>query len=250
MHTCSLQQTLEIVPGTLADYRRLAEGHYRNSCPVAVKAVFALRPKRPLTGLGEKPAGVIVYAMPTPRIRQRRLATGGRFADFDRQTELALINRSVRSIARVVIEPRFCGIGLAARLVRETMPQMNVPIVEALGVMPNVNPFLERAGMKAVVDDGACQRPLHHAALIEAFSVVGIEEDRLIDPHGVQHALDELTWPAADFIETRIEQFLKSHGRRRTMPPGIERTRYILSKLTYRPIYYIWFHPTLEVTLP
>ena len=34
------------------------------------------------------------------------------------------------------------------------------------------------------------------------------------------------------------------------MLPGIERTRYILSKLTERPAYHIWFHPTLEVTLP
>jgi hypothetical protein len=249
MHACSLQKALEIVPGVLADYRRLAVHHYRDSCPVAVKAVFALRPKKRLAALGETPAGAIVYAMPTPRVPQRRIATGGMFADLDRQTELSLINRNVRCIARVVIEPRFRGIGLATRLVRETMPLMNVPIVEALGVMPNVNPFLERAGMKPFADDPVAQ-PLHHVALIEAFSAVGIEADQLIDPHAVQQALDELMWPAADFMETRIAEFLKSHGRRRTMPPGIERTRYILGKLTRRPVYYIWFHPTLEVTLP
>ena len=250
MHTCSLHRALEIVPGNLADYRQLAVHHYRDSCPVAVKAVFVLRPKHRMAALGDKVAGAIVYAMPTPRVQQRRLATGGMFADLDRQTELSLINRNIRCIARVVIEPRFRGIGLATRLVRETLPAMNVPIIEALGVMPSVNPFLERAGMRPLAEESAFSRPLHHVALIEAFSAVGVEADRLIDPRSVQEALEALTPPATDFIETQIAQFLKSHGRRRTMPPGAERTRYILGKLTRHPVYYIWFHPTLEVTLP
>ncbi len=250
MHTCSLHRLLEIVPGTARDYRQLAAHHYRDNCPVAIKAVFTLRPKRPLPALGNRPAGAIVYAMPTPRVPQRRMATKGIFADFDRQTELSLINRNIRCIARVVIEPRFRAIGLAARLVRETLPRMNVPIIEALGVMPNVNPFLERAGMTPLGVTGAAPRPLHHIQLIEAFSVVGIEENWLIDPAFVQHVLDTLTEPATQFIETRIAEFLKSHGRRRTMPPGLPRTRYILGKLTHRPVYYVWFHPHLEVTLP
>ncbi len=250
MHTCSLHKALEIVAGGLADYRQLVMHHYRDSCPAAVKAVFALRPKRRLSALGTKPAGAIVYAMPTPRVERRRAATGGVFADFDRQTELSLINRNVRCITRVVIEPRFRGIGLATRLVRDTMPKMNVPIIEALGVMPKVNPFLERAGMKPLADGGASRTPLHHAELIEALSAVGIEEDRLIDPISVQETLDALSQPAANFIETCIQHFLKSHGRRRAMPPGLERTRYILGKLTHRPAYYIWFNPNLEVTLP
>ncbi len=250
MHTCSLHRRLHIVSGDLADYRQLAAHHYRDSCPVAVKAVFSLRPKRALPGLGDKPAGVIVYAMPTPRVPQRRLATGGIFADFDRQTELSLINRNVRCIARIVIEPRLRGIGLAHRLVRETMPRMNVPIIEALGVMPKVNPFLERAGMKPLTNAGTSSRPLHHIELIEAFSTVGIEADRLIDPEFVQGALERLPQPAADFIEAHLQHFLKSHGRRRTMPPSLQRTRYILGKLTHRPVYHIWFNPKLEVTLP
>ncbi len=86
--------------------------------------------------------------------------------------------------------------------------------------------------------------------LIEALSIIGIEEDELIDPERVQKKLDALPESAVDFVEIRVQKFLKSHGRRRTMLPGIERTRYILGKLTERPAYHIWFHPTLEVTLP
>lgn len=246
MHACSLHRKLNLTEGTLDDYHKLASYHYCDSTPVAVKAVFVMRPKRALGSFGTKPAGVIVYAMPNPRVELRRAATDGFFAGFDRQAELALINHNIRCIARVVIEPRFRGIGLATQLVHETMGRMNVPIVEALGVMPKVNPFLEKAGMTVYPP----RLPLHHVELIEALSAVGIEEDRLTDARGVQERLDTLPRSASDFLETSIRRFLKSHGRRRLMRPGLERTRYIVSKLTSRPAYYIWFNPNLEVMLP
>lgn len=245
MHTCSIQKQLEIVPGSMDDYRRFAGYHYREARLVGVKAVYILRPGRPLGSFGQRPAGIIIYTMANPRVELRRAATAGAFAGLDRQTGLALLNRHVRCIARVIIDPRFRGIGLASRLVRETMSRMNVPIVEALGVMPLVNPFLERAGMKAFRP----RIPVEHAALLEAFSAAGIEEEDLLDPGRVQSRLDRLARPMAGFLEARIREFLRSHGTRRTMPAGLERTRYILGRLTHRPAYYIWFNPDLEVRL-
>ena len=212
---------------------------------MAVKAVYVMRPKRSLGSLGRRPAGVIVYTMPNPRIELRTLATDGAFSGLDRQTELELLNRHVRCIARVIVEPRFRGIGLAVRLVRETMPRLGVPIIEALGVMPRVNPFLERAGLKSV----APRVPVEHVELLEALGAVGIEEDDFIDPQAVQEKLGRLAGPADDFIEARMQRFLKSHGSRRTMPAGIERTRYVLGKLTHRPVYYIWFNPDNDTML-
>lgn len=241
MRTCSIVKGLELVPGDMGDYEQLAAYHYREERPVVVKAVYVLRPVRPLGSFGHRPAGVIVYTMPNPRVELRTVATGGRFAGLDRQTELSLLNRSVRCIARVIVEPRLRGIGLASRLVRATMPMMNVPIVEAMGVMPRVNPFLERAGMKAFEP----RVPVEHVKLIEAFSAVQVEESDLVSPTAVQDRLGSLTGPEAAFIERHIAEFLKSHGTRRTMPPGIARTRYLLGKLTHRPVYYIWFNPLM-----
>jgi hypothetical protein len=242
MHTCSILRALELAPGDMSDYEQLAAHHYRQERPVAIKAVYVLRPRKPLGSFGRRAAGVIVYTMPNPRVELRTVATGGRFAGLDRQTELAMLNRSVRCIARVIVEPRLRGIGLATRLVRETMPAMNVPIVEALGVMPLVNPFLERAGMKVFEP----RVPVEHVKLIEAFSAVQIEEDDLVSPQIVQDRLDGLTGPQAAFIERHIAEFLRSHGARRTMPPGPERTRYLLGKLAHRPFYYIWLNPLMR----
>ena len=246
MHQCSVHKKLKIIPADLSDYKRLAACHYRDRQPASVKAVYALLPRVPIDSQGRKAVGTIVYASPKPCTELRNLATGNIFAGLDRQTQLTLLNRNVRCISRVIIEPRFRGIGLATRLVRETMPMLNVPIIEALGIMPQVNPFLERAGMRAFEPCLAAG----HVALLEAFSTVGIEEQDLIDPRAVQERLEALSPAATDFIEAHLQRFLKNQGRRRIMPPGLDRTRFVLGKLTHRPAYYIWFHPTLEVRIP
>jgi hypothetical protein len=118
---------------------------------------------------------------------------------------------------------------------------INVPIIEAIAVMGWVNPFFERAGMTAY----KAQPSAASVQFIEALSMIGIERVELIDPCKVQQKLDRLGDSRARFIEHQIRHFLKNHGRRRDMPPGLERTRYILTKLTARPVYYIWFNPKL-----
>ena len=72
--------------------------------------------------------------------------------------------------------------------------------------------------------------------------MVGIEEAELVWPRKVQRKIELLQSSEAEFIEQQIKIFLLSYGKRRQMEPGIERTRYVLSKLTFRPVYYIWFN--------
>ncbi len=232
---CSVCRKLRIVRGCLDDYKQLAHYHYRDSRSGPYAAIFALR-------FRDETIGVIVYTMPSPGLELRNVATDNLFAGFDKKTQLALINNNIRRISRVIIEPRFRGLGLATRLVRETMPQMNVPIVEAMAVMGLVNPFFEKAGMKAY----KAKMPARCVQLVEALSMVGIEKDLLIDPQKAQERLGQLQGPEAEFIKLQIRNFLQSYGKRRQMSPGGERTRFVLSKLTLRPVYYIWFNPNLE----
>jgi hypothetical protein len=240
---CCVYKRLRIVPGGLADYRQLACYHYCESRPGPCTAIFVLKSDGTLPGLLCKtPVGVIVYSTATAGLELRNVATGNLFAGLDRGAQLALFNKNIRRISRVIIEPRFRGLGLASRLVRETMPRLNVPIIEAVAVMGLVNPFFEKAGMKAYRG----KPPVAHVQLIEALSILGIEDAGLIDAQAVQRKLDQLAPPQAEFIERHIRHFLKSHGRRRDMPPGLERTRYIVTRLTARPTYYIWFNPNFD----
>jgi len=246
MRSCSVCKKLQVVPGNLDNYRELAHYHYRDNHIGPFAAIFTLKPD-PLLAIrsGAKTVGVIVYTMPTPALELRNIATANLFAGFDRPTQLALINQNIRCISRVIIEPRFRSLGLASRLVRETMPQMGVPIVEAMAVMGLVNPFFERAGMKAFT----ANMPARCVQLPEAFSLVGIEKRELIDPQKVQQRLDTLQKSEAQFVELQIRDFLQSYGQRRYMPPGRQRTRYILTKLTERPVYYIWLNPKSSIDL-
>lgn len=242
MRRCSLCEKLQIVPGNRDDYEKLAHYHYRDSNLDSYAAMFALKSARS-GGLRDQTVGVIVYKMPTPGAELRNVATGGLFTGFDRATQLVLLNKNVRCINRVIIEPRFRSLGLASRLVRETMPRINVPIIEAMAVMGIVNPFLEKAGMKAYTTkiQARCVR------LVEALSMVGIERQELIDPQKAQRKFDQLPATSADFIEREIYRFLQSYGSHRYSRAGLERTRYILGKLTERPVYYIWFNPKLKL---
>ncbi len=230
---------MSIVPGDIGDYKALAHYHYRDEKLGPFTAIYALKGS---TVTGRMPAGVIVYTMPSPCIELRSVATGNMFVGFDRSTQLALVNKFIRCIGRVVIEPRFRGLGLAARLVRETMPMMNVPIIESLAVMGHVNPFFEKAGMKVYTS----KLPARCVQLIEALSLVGIDKEQLFDPYVVQQNLEQLRWPKADFIEKQTKLFLQSYGRHRGMQPGIERTRFVLKHLTERPVYYIWFNEEIK----
>ena len=186
--------------------------------------------------------GVIVYSMPSPRLELRAAATDNFFIGFDKNTQLGLINKNIRCISRLIIEPRFRGLGLAKRLVQQTMPKMNVPIIEAVAVMGRINPFLEKAGMRPFTSKPS-QR---FAQFIEALSIIGIEGKDLIDPQKVQRRLSRLKDEKNEFIEREIKRFLKGYGRRRNMPPGLERTRFLLSRLNARPVYYIWFNESIS----
>ncbi len=243
MKECSVCRKVQIVPGCFDDYKQLAHYHYRDSRLGPFERIFALKPRGGT--LHTKAVGIIVYSMPVPGLELRNVATDNFFVGFDRSTQLALINKNIRCISRVVIEPRFRGLGLASRLVRQTMPKMNVPIIEAMAVMGIINPFFEKAGMRAYT----AKLPARCVQLVEAFSMVGIEDPELIDPEKVQRKLAGLGDAQAEFIERQIKCFLQSYGGHRNDQPALKRTRYILSKLTAKPVYYIWFDPKFDVEI-
>ncbi|MBN2182974.1 MAG: hypothetical protein JW715_13775 [Sedimentisphaerales bacterium] len=232
---CSLYKKLEISCGTYDDYLALAKYHYRGGNVGQISAIYTLRPAAKIF-LPVRTVGVIVYSRPVPSLELRKLATDNFFMGFDRSTQLALLNRHVRRISRVIIEPRFRGLGLASRLVRETLPLVNVPIVEALAVMGEVNPFFEKAGMKAF----RAPEKESNVRLKEALSSVGIEERLFIDPEAVERIIESLPQDEAEFIEAETRQFLKSYTNHRYDRPSPARTQFVLNKLSSRPVYYIW----------
>ncbi len=237
---CTVTRHLEIVRAGPGEYDYLGMFHYRQSVACPHAAIYAMKDTHPARARVAPVVGVIVYTMPTAHVELRNVATGGVFCGFgDRRLQLQMVNKYIRCISRVIIEPRYRGLGLASQLVAETMPKLGVPFIEAMAVMGMVHPFFEKAGMKRYQGKGAARS----VKLVEALGIVGIDECEFIDPQAVQDKLDGLAGDEADFIERQMSDFLRAYGKRSRMPPGIERTRYVLSKLTVRPVYYIWFNP-------
>jgi hypothetical protein len=152
---CTVIKHLEIRPAKRIAYDELACFHYRGQCPAVYAAIYGMYDRGKATatlrlGRATQPVGVIVYTMPAMGLEVRNIAIGEMFECCqNRKERLKMINENIRCISRVIIDPRYRGLGLAARLVRETMPLMNVPVIEAMAVMGQVNPFFEKAGMKA-----------------------------------------------------------------------------------------------------
>ncbi len=232
---CSVIDSLKIVPATMRDYHMLGMFHYRGQVPGVYCALFAIRDTHPIRGRFGEPVGVIMYTTAVPNLALRNIATGGRFCLGDRYGRMQLLNEQVRTVSRVIIDPRYRGLGLAGWLVTETMDMVDVPIIEALSVMGHVHPFFERAGMKAF--RGTV--PLRCVQLTEALGMVGVDERMLLDAGATHRRIGRIDRGRRAFIEEQISRFLQAYGKRRHMKPGVERTRYVLGKLTDRPVYYI-----------
>jgi len=243
---CSVTKYLKIAPACPADYKHLGRFHYRSGRLGPCAGMYKLIDTHPRGSSLEPVVGIIIYSMPTAAVELRNVATCGLFSSLSRTSSLELINNNVRTISRVVIEPRYRGLGLAHRLVRETMGLMKKPYIEALAVMGKVNPFFEKAGMIKYIGT----EPARSVRLKQALSVIGIEESNLVDVDFVDTRLTQARGKAAEFVEDNIKKFLTPYGRRaRNMPPGKERTETIISKLSDRCAYYLWRNTELKIKI-
>lgn len=233
---CSLLKYVTLCPGTIADYHRLSRYHYRDACLGPVAAVWTLRQHIPLMHLEHAVIGVIVYTYPAPNCAARNAVLGPQFSSSDRAQSLRQLNQSIRTISRVVIDPAWRGLGLAAWLVRRTLPRLNVPYIESLAVMGRFNPFLEKAGMKRYPTPDN-KKTLRLALLL---SELNIPPTLWHDPEAVHERIVTLNAADTARLERGIHAFLGPFGKRRKMSQNLERTDFICRKLAYPPAYFLW----------
>jgi len=233
---CSLQKYLKIVPAKHADYEELCRFHYQGAALGPTRAVYKLVDEHPWRALAAPVVGVIVYGSPPANLAGRNAATGGMFGGLDRSAALSLLNERMVCIRRVIIEPRYRGLGLAARLVAETMPLTGAVMVEAVSVMGRAHPFFQRAGMKAF----APQPDAKTERMTTALEAIGIGEHWWHDSDAVHKQIEQLDHPLRTFIDSEMDRFSQKFTNRRGMLHSLRRTGFILSKLAAQGAYYLW----------
>ena len=190
--------------------------------------------------------GVIVYSRSPLSLGARDRATGGRYrtGGMGRVAAGYLVNRELRIISRVVIAPNWRGLGLASRLVAETMPHVGTVYVEAMAAMGEMHPMFVRAGMTAYAQAPSPQGQRLAAALEAA----GLERTDRRSADALGRAVGALDRPARDMAMREIERWARSYlgaKNHRTNRPDRRRMMELVARhLDARPVYYLWRRPT------
>lgn len=236
---CTLRAVLSVSQGDMKDFALLSRYHYRGGSLGPVRQIFKLVDEHPWRSMAAGIVGVIVYGAPSANLAARNRATGGLFSGMDRSAAMSLLNERMVCIRRVIIDPRYRGLGLASYLVRQTLARTNSSLVEASSVMGRVHPFFERAGMTAYPPqpDAKSQR------LVAAFEAAGLTTGVLHRPERIHNAIDALDRPEKAFILTEMNLFLQKYSNLRNTPHSRERTDCIMHKLFESPVYYLWESP-------
>lgn len=218
--------TVEIEPGTRADMDALLVHHYLAGRPATRVGILRAVDRR-----HGNLAGVLVVSMPTLNGAWREQPWPGRYSGGDRKAAAARINAELRCISRVIVDPRYRGLGVATRLVRAYLAAPLSPATEAVAAMGPICPFFERAGMNAY------RVPMHaaDARLADAIDAAGGEAWMLADPERAA-ALAGRPLVAAELARwARV---------RRVMTDSIEaRCRVAGARLCVRPMAYAAVSP-------
>ena len=125
--------------GMVADWLALSRYHGRSAALGAVDSVYRVVS-------GGRPAAVVVYAFPYPHHPVRNLVFEKRYCGgLTARERRILLNRELRVVRRVVVAPALRGRGLAAAMLRATLPMLDVPYVECITARAGAG-FLLRAG--------------------------------------------------------------------------------------------------------
>ena len=258
---CTLLAGIHIQRGAREDWDRLAPLHYRSHHAGAVSAIFRMvyKPMRNAEcGVrserinGENGAaretlvGVIVYSCSPLSLAARNRATGGRYRVGRNLAAGRLVNEELRIVSRVVIAPNWRGLGLASRLVAETLPRVGTPYVEALAAMGRVHPFFEQAGMTAY----ASPAPAGSERLRSALEAVGLGRCARRSAEALEAALKSLAPAARRLAEREIERWARSYlaakNHRSRRPERRRMLDLVARHLDSAPVYYLWRRPDTQ----
>jgi ABC-type ATPase with predicted acetyltransferase domain len=199
-HKCTLTHQTQTQQATYQDYKTLSQFHYRTKrCPPPRKT-FTLKHKN-------QTIGVIVYSHPPPTCFGRTKAWKGNLKQLQQQ---------ISTISRVIIHPKYRNIGLATKLIKQTLPQAGTPNVETTAVMARYNPFFEKAGMQRIAES----KPNPHiTTTLNQLETLGFDTALLATTQHTQHTIAKI---GTQTIITLLENLSKHHPNIRRRLVGLQ----------------------------
>lgn len=233
--------------GSRRDYDALAHHHYRAGKPATATRVLVVRDRRPTVvdrmrgQVGQQGGGevvaVLVESLPSLSCRLRDAALQDRYRCLAVRSRAVLLNREVRTISRVVVDPRYRGQGLAVGLVREALRTATTAVTEAVAAMGKVSPFFERAGMRTYR-----RPPLPcDSRLMDVLRSSELGAAALVDPEGTAARLgaDAFWGPVLRRELRRYHRQSCGRSRARDSDDPVVHLRTARQKLLLQPVYYV-----------
>lgn len=237
-------EALPITTGSRADYLSLKCHHYRAGNPATISRALVVRDACLTPGdrflhrhAQARAVAVLIESLPSLSCRLREQALNGRYGYLPPKPRADLLNQELRCISRVIVDPRYRGMGLAVRLVRHALKNATTRYTEALAVMGRVSPFFTRAGMTAY------ERPpgeVEQRALA-ALRHAQIEPLDLASPRKVQRKIKALGSPQRAWLIRELSRWYRTAGGRgaKRQPELADIIPAAQQRLLAKPIYYL-----------
>lgn len=242
----TILEYIKLLDAKRSDLQQLSEYHYCGDSIGPLSHLYKLVDDHPVRRLSVPIVGIIAYGPSSANLAIRNKATGGFFSGLPRAAGLERLNDHMRCLRRIIIDPRYRGLGLAARLVRDTLEQVGTPMIEAQSILGRFHPFFQRAGMRPFEPDP----DIKSERMLAALETAGINPDRLQDSGSVHQMIESLPQPERMFVVSEMQAFVEKFGSKRLLGHSIERTGFIVSKLLSRPLYYLWVRPDWALQNP
>ena len=165
--------------------------HYRGDGPATVVRTLAL-----VERAVSSPVACLAVSMPTLNAAWRSVAWPGVFESNDQAERAHVVNVGLRCISRVIVDPRYRGLGLASRLVRAYLTDPITPMTEAVASMGRVCPFFVRAGMA----EHRLERRPHESRWLDALAEARVPAWRSCDARAVLGAVTRHPWLERELI--------------------------------------------------
>lgn len=135
---------VDIVDGTINDYKKLNKYHYKNT---STNFPFSIITKAIYQG---DLVGVAVHSPPFLQTKGRTIKFEGKYSHMTKPVVKDINKLFIRG-SRYVISPKYRGCGLGKKLVIGSLPFIkDKKYLEVITVMGKYNPVFERAGMEKI----------------------------------------------------------------------------------------------------
>ena len=241
--SCSILRKIRLEDGSYEDYKALAPFHYIGRSAAYVRNIYKAVAE---IGGRKELAGVIVYSHPYLEVSARNIAIPELKAlrkTLGPRAYAKLIDGSFSRISRVIVHPKYRGIGIGTMLVRETMRRVGTAYVEALAVMARYNPFFEKAGMKRIEYETKSRKKIKKA--LEELELLGVDTSLINSKAYLRRTLGEMSRRRLRKIAKIAEKIARSRLRNSKIIEKIEGLDVdvlidVLSKVRAKPEYFIW----------